>query len=613
LNWTGGSVPTATDTAVLGALGGGAYTVVSRSGTLGLALGGTQTAAAINTAANATLEIVGDVDALDLLSGDTTYYATSGAGVGVNAGTIVVQDAVLAITILGVDHLLGASATFKLGGSFDNTGTLAINGRPHLLGLLDADQTSTVAIVGATSFFGGGQVTMTNEKLNFISGTGKSSVLTNVDNTIVGAGYIGHGALTFVNKAAGVVDAQGSARLDLKSRNPLLNAGNLEASKHGSLVIYSTTVVNSGTIDGMQGGRIVLQSADIEGGLVEGTGNGYVVTNSANSLIDGSNSAVTLAGQIRVRNGTGLTLAGNIDNTGKISIEAILAHPELSTLRIADGGVTLTGGGQVVSTNESLDHLVGDSTTATLTNVDNRIALAGVLGGGSLTLINEAQGRIISARSSGLTINTGSNVIENAGVIATMGGSLHILSAVDNTGVVEAISGALIVKGDVTGSGTARDRGQTLEFDGAFTEDVLFLKGTGGATSGTLRLGESVGYNGTITGFSKSGATTLDLRDIGFGSMTTASYSGTSAGGVLTVTDGTNTAQIHLAGNFLSSTFTVASDGHGGTSVTDPTARTAAKLASAMAQMAGPTAGSVLSPAHTPATSLMLASPAGHA
>jgi hypothetical protein len=33
---------------------------------------------------------------------------------------------------------------------------------------------------------------------------------------------------------------------------------------------------------------------------------------------------------------------------------------------------------------------------------------------------------------------------------------------------------------------------------------------------GTLDLAESQFYAGTITGFSKTGATTLDLRDIGF-------------------------------------------------------------------------------------------------
>ena len=46
---------------------------------------------------------------------------------------------------------------------------------------------------------------------------------------------------------------------------------------------------------------------------------------------------------------------------------------------------------------------------------------------------------------------------------------------------------------------------------------------------------------------------------------------GNSAGGTLTVTDGTHTAQIALQGDYLSSTWTLSSDGSGGTVVVDPT------------------------------------------
>ena len=54
--------------------------------------------------------------------------------------------------------------------------------------------------------------------------------------------------------------------------------------------------------------------------------------------------------------------------------------------------------------------------------------------------------------------------------------------------------------------------------------------------------------------------------------MTTATYNGTTAGGVLTVTDGTHVADIKLAGNYLASIWTVSTDGHGGTTAADPTA-----------------------------------------
>jgi hypothetical protein len=84
----------------------------------------------------------------------------------------------------------------------------------------------------------------------------------------------------------------------------------------------------------------------------------------------------------------------------------------------------------------------------------------------------------------------------------------------------------------------------------------------------------------------------------------------------LTVTDGTDTAHIHLSGNYLSSTFTVSSDGHGGTSVVDPTstgqAASAQRLVAAIAQMPTAMASGSSSGAHAAMTSPMLASPALH-
>jgi hypothetical protein len=50
------------------------------------------------------------------------------------------------------------------------------------------------------------------------------------------------------------------------------------------------------------------------------------------------------------------------------------------------------------------------------------------------------------------------------------------------------------------------------------------------------------------------------------------SYAGDSAGGTLTVKDGTHTANVVLLGNYMASMFVASSDGHGGTSVVDPPA-----------------------------------------
>jgi hypothetical protein len=72
-----------------------------------------------------------------------------------------------------------------------------------------------------------------------------------------------------------------------------------------------------------------------------------------------------------------------------------------------------------------------------------------------------------------------------------------------------------------------------------------------------------------------AGSDTLDLADINFATVQNPSFSGTKTGGMLTVTDGSHTANIALTGNYLSSTWTLSSDGHGGTFVVDPPATSA--------------------------------------
>jgi hypothetical protein len=102
-------------------------------------------------------------------------------------------------------------------------------------------------------------------------------------------------------------------------------------------------------------------------------------------------------------------------------------------------------------------------------------------------------------------------------------------------------------------------------------------------------LAHSQVFTKTVTGFSSKGSTTLDLADIGFVGAGEARFSGTKKSGVLTVTDGTNTAFITLNGDYLRATFVTANDGHGGTDVVaQDTPAVAAPLhafASAMAEI----------------------------
>ena len=88
-------------------------------------------------------------------------------------------------------------------------------------------------------------------------------------------------------------------------------------------------------------------------------------------------------------------------------------------------------------------------------------------------------------------------------------------------------------------------------------------------TTGTLKLEDPQAFAGVVSGL--SGADAIDLSGFAYGANATATYLGNASGGTLTVSDGAKTARIALSGDYLSSTWTLSSDGNGGTTVVDPT------------------------------------------
>jgi Ca2+-binding RTX toxin-like protein len=75
---------------------------------------------------------------------------------------------------------------------------------------------------------------------------------------------------------------------------------------------------------------------------------------------------------------------------------------------------------------------------------------------------------------------------------------------------------------------------------------------------------------GTIAGFGLPDH--VDLADIPFGAGTTETFQEASSNlsGTLTVTSGTHSASLDLLGQYVTGQFNLATDGHGGTLVSDP-------------------------------------------
>ena len=123
-------------------------------------------------------------------------------------------------------------AVLPLGGTINNTGTIALNS--------SSDLTELQIIGDGVTLQGGGHVTLSDSHENVIFGTTSASTLTNVDNTISGAGQIGSGdgTLTLVNEAHGTIDANISGgTLTLDTGHTITNDGILEATNGGTLQI----------------------------------------------------------------------------------------------------------------------------------------------------------------------------------------------------------------------------------------------------------------------------------------------------------------------------------------------------------------------------------------
>jgi hypothetical protein len=384
------------------------------------------------------------------------------------------------------------------------------------------------------------------------------------------------------NSIAGVVSGPGalgvSAGETTFSSGASLSAAKIEVSGSATQVIVEsslsykggwaqtagTLTVGSGATLKLTGAGVSLAGTVAGAGVVNLTGPGEVLKSLTLSVARTQLSAASAA------------LSGTLNVTGLMTMSC----PDLTV-----SGITqLMGGGTLQLSNLATNVITGTAATSLLENGSTTIVGAGHLGAGSLRLTNESGGIIDGVGSAGLIIDTGSYAVANAGLIeATRGGSVIIRSAVANAGTLSAAGGNLTVEGVVTGAGSVEIVGSSAAFASSFTESVSF-----GAT-GELVLADSTKYTGTISHFSSTGRTSLDLEDIGFGGATAAHFSGNSASGVLTVTDGTHNARIKLAGDYLSSTWTLSGDGHGGTLVVDP-----AKTAPLVAAMAGfPPAGSV--------------------
>ena len=118
--------------------------------------------------------------------------------------------------------VISDGAILPLSGIIDNTGTIELNST--------GSATDLELIEHGITLQGHGQVILSDSGENVITGTVSDVKLTNVDNTISGAGHLGDGQMTLVNE--GTIIATGTNALDIDTgTNVVVNTGTLGSDR----------------------------------------------------------------------------------------------------------------------------------------------------------------------------------------------------------------------------------------------------------------------------------------------------------------------------------------------------------------------------------------------
>ncbi len=375
----------------------------TNGGTLILQTGMTNTGATISAGAGSGVQVNGAAAVVTggTLNGSGTFTVNGGSLNGLtNASTVVVSN----------------SNAATLAGTITNTGSIQVN---------SAGNGTYLEASGAVVLTGGGTLTLADNNNNVIVNSGSGS-LENQNNTISGSGNIGDNSMAFTNDASGVVDAT-SAHGNSLTINPgaagATNAGTLEASSGGTLVIDNTLTNTGGTITALAGtgtnagGSVVINGATITGGTLNtlGTGvNAGVIIAQNNGVLNG----VTNKGTIQTPNNTTAFLEGTVTNNGSLQLNSVGNGTFLGII----GNVTLNGTGAVTLSNNGNNIIFAQTSGNTLTN-SSTIQGAGNLGDSNLTLVNATAGKISANDTTALVIDTGSGGFNNLGTVSAAKGS----------------------------------------------------------------------------------------------------------------------------------------------------------------------------------------------
>ena len=192
------------------------------------------------------------------------------------------------------------ATTTNLVGTITNTGTIVLN---------SAGNVTNLVINGDVTLNGGGTLTLSNNSQNRIYGAVSTNRLTNVSNTIQGAGQIGANFMA------------------------LTNTGTIRANQSNPLIIDTSAVngfTTSGTVQVLAGSTLMMNGDNF---------NQTAGVTSVNGTLRVDNATVIIQGGVLQGNGT---IKGNVINAGTVS-------PGTSPgMLLIDGNYTQTAAGTLL-------------------------------------------------------------------------------------------------------------------------------------------------------------------------------------------------------------------------------------------------------------------------
>jgi hypothetical protein len=429
---------------------------------------------------------------------------------------------------------------FADGGELTNRGTIIGGASTYATGRGDG-----AVLVAATASNSGlilGGAGGTSDSPANPAGTGGIGVSLN-EGVLTNTGTIGGGAAGAGNGGRGgdgLYLAHGTAT----NSGLIAGGGTSGAAAYGTTggtgaVVNSGTLIDTGTIEGGAGGAgsqaagnggagIYLSGGvlTVSGSIIGGAG-GY---NSSTKTTGATGDAIqfgTLAAKLEIE--AGATFQGEVAGNSNATDVLDLTGPAAGTL--SGLGSQFTGFSAYAVAAVARWTLAGDNSIA---------STAALSVAGQLTI-------------TGTTMDFGRATLSaTANVVNT--GTLTFLGPLRNAGTLIAAQGLLTVE-TITPAGGELAVGATgtlaLMAGAPVSQTINFA-----ASGGLLDLADPSAFAGTLTGF--GGADHIDLLE-------TAANSLSYAGGVLTVEEsGATIARLHVSGAYTTNSFSLGSDGAGG-------------------------------------------------